>query len=221
MRFWKKYRVLIIALAVIAVMVAAGLMRKATDPHAGHDHDANPHTEQTQNADPHAGHDHSNYKVENSYTITTNKNGRHTIQVKDAHGQNIYSRQGLIDKPICTKVNDDILLVTNFTEASFASRWAVFCDVINGRSSNVFTGCLVTKGTHVAYATNTDNAWTVHVQDALNKQASSQSYTLEGAASPDGRAVISKAELNDAGDLSVTYWAGTQEKTMVISMPQA
>jgi len=60
MKFWKKYRVWIIVLAVVAVMVAAGLMRKATDPHAGHDHTNNPHTEQTQNADPHAGHNHSN-----------------------------------------------------------------------------------------------------------------------------------------------------------------
>lgn len=220
MKFWKKYRGWIIALVVIAIMVAAGLMRKAADPHAGHDHDANPHTEQNQNADPHAGHDHSNFKVENSYTITTNKNNRHTIQVKDAHGQNIYSRQGLIEKPTCTKVNDKVLLIAD-TTSPLGSRWAVFCDVINSKSSDTFTGCLATKDTYVAYATNTDNAWTVHVQDALDKQAFSQTYTLEDAASTDGRQVISKAELNAEGDLSVTYWAGEQEKTAVIPMPQA
>ena len=220
MKFWKKYRGWIIALAVIAVMVTIGTLRNAVDPHAGHDHETDPHTEQTQSGDPHEGHDHSNYKVENSYTISTNNNNRHTIQVKDAHGQVIYSRQGLTDKPTCTKVNDSVLKVEDNT-SSLSGHWVVLCDVMNSKSSDVFTGCLATKGTYVAYATSENNTWTVHVQNALDKNAAAQTYTLEGAASPDGREVISKAELNDLGDLNITYWAGTESKTTNISLPQA
>lgn len=44
-KFWKKYRVWIIILIVVAVMAAAGAMSKAMDPHAGHDHANNPHSD--------------------------------------------------------------------------------------------------------------------------------------------------------------------------------
>ena len=46
-KFWKKYRVWIIVIAAAALLIAVGTLRKNTaDPHAGHDHAANPHTAQ-------------------------------------------------------------------------------------------------------------------------------------------------------------------------------
>lgn len=217
-KFWKKYRVWIIVIAAAALLIAVGTLRKNTaDPHAGHDHAANPHTEQTQNADPHAGHDHSDYKAENSYTITTDSNGRYAVEVKDAHGAAIIKRQNMLDKPVCTAVNEDILCVTS-GDAAPSARWAVFCNVKQGTASNMFTGCLATKGTYVAYGTNTDGAWQVHVQNALNPSAYSKVYTLEGARAIDSRSVIDKAELKD-GSLLVTYWAGDTAATTTISMP--
>lgn len=215
-KFWKKYRVWIIVVAAAALLIAVGTLRKNTvDPHAGHDHAANPHTEQS--ADPHAGHDHSDYKAANSYTVTTDANGRYTLEVKDAHGSAIIKRQNILDKPVCTAVNEDILCVTSGDVAPSA-RWAVFCNVKQGTTSNMFTGCLATKGTYVAYGTNTDGAWQVHVQDALNPSAYSKVYTLEGARAIDSRSVIDKAELKD-GSLLVTYWAGDTAATTTISMP--
>jgi len=212
MKFWKKYRVLIIVLAVVAVMVAVSLMRNAADPHAGHDH-----TQQGQSADPHAGHDHSDYTADKSYTITTDQNGRYTVQVKDAHGEILCQRANLTDKPTCTTVSDAVLLVGDTSSPSVSARWAVFCNVQNGKVSKAYAGCLATKGTQVAYATGKDDLWQVHVTDAFNP-TTAQTYTLEGAASPDGRSVIQHAELNKDGTLSVAYWAGTEAKTTVIPM---
>lgn len=215
-KFWKKYRVWIIVVAAAALLIAVGTLRKNTaDPHAGHDHAANPHTEQS--ADPHAGHDHSDYTPDKSYTVTTDANGRYTLEVRDAHGSAIIKRQNMLDKPVCTAVNEDILCVTSGDVAPSA-RWAVFCNVKQGTTSNMFTGCLATKGTYVAYGTNTDGAWQVHVQDALNPSAYSKVYTLEGARAIDSRSVIDKAELKD-GSLLVTYWAGDTAATTTISMP--
>ena len=219
-KFWKKHKALIIILIVAAVFVAAGLLRKAADPHAGHDHANDPHTQQSQNADPHAGHDHSNYKVEQSYTVTTDENGRYSVQVRDPHGQAIYKRGGLLNRPTGVKVSDSVLMLGDLTASAYGSRWAVFCDVMAGKTSQTYTGCLAAQGSYLAYATNQDNAWQVHVVDGMNPKNLSQSYTLEGASAPDNRQVISKAEMNADGALRVTYWAGTTEKTTVISMPQ-
>lgn len=216
-KFWKKYRVLIIVIAAAALLIAVGTLRKNTvDPHAGHDHATNPHTEQSQNADPHAGHDHSDYKAANSYTLKEDSNGRYMVQVLDAHGSTIFKRQNMLDKPTCTAVNEDILCVAG-AGANPSTRWAIFCNVKQGTVSQSYSGCLATKGTNVAYGTNTDGAWQVHVGDAFDDGKTT--YTLEGAYAIDNRSVISQAELNDQGDLVVTYWAGDVEKTQTIPMP--
>lgn len=220
-KFWKKYRVWLIALAVVAVLVAVSQMSKAVDPHAGHNHDANPHTEQNQNADPHAGHDHSGHKAENSYTINTDQNGRYTVTVKDAHGDVIFSRGDLVDKPVCTKVNDQVLMVSQTTGADYGSHWSIFCNVQTNKISSLFNGCLYAKDTYVAYAAADANSFKVHVQDAFNKSAYYRSFVLEGAASPDGRPIISKVTPTQEGNLSITYWAGTTEKSIRIPVVPA
>lgn len=217
-KFWKKYRAWIIVIAAAALLITVGTLRKNTaDPHAGHDHATNPHTEQSQNADPHAGHDHSDYKAQNSYTITTDANGHYAVQVKDAHGSEIISRKNMINKPVCTAVNEDILCVTS-GDVALSSRWAIFCNVKQGTTSRMYTGCLATKGTYVAYGTNTDGVWQVHVESAFSSAGYSETYTLEGAYANDSRSVIEKAELVD-GNLLVTYRAGDVEKTATIDMP--
>lgn len=230
-KFWKKYRVWLIILAVVALFAAVGLMSNAADSHAGHDQDTDPHTEQTQNADshtqktqnadPHAGHDHSGYKAEKSYSVSTDDNGRYIVQVKDAHGDVIFSRGDLIDKPICTAVNDQVLMVSHTSDADYGSHWAVFCNVQTNKVSGLFNGCLYAKDTYVAYGAMEDNIFKVHVQDAFNKSAYYRSYVLEGAASPDGRSIISKVTPNKEGSLLITYWAGEAEKTMTVPVVPA
>ncbi len=215
-KFWKKYRVWLIILAVVAVFVAVSLMSKAANSHAGHDHSTDPHTGQNQNADPHAGHDHSGYKAANSYSVNTDKNGHYTVQVKDAHGEVIFSRGNLVDKPVCTAVNDQVLMVSDTSGADYGSHWAVFCNVQANKVSSLFNGCLYAKDTYVTYGAMENNVFKVHVQDAFNKSAYYRSYVLEGAASPDGRSVISKVTPTKDGSLSITYWAGATEKSMTV-----
>lgn len=217
-KFWKKYRVYIIIVAVIALLIAVGQMGKAVDPHAGHDHATGDHTETGQTADPHAGHDHSDYTADKSYTLTTDANGRYTVQVKDAHGSTFYSRTNLLTQPTCTATTADILCISN-TEEPITSRWAIFCNVKQGTTTVTYNGCLATKGTYVAYGSNADGTWTVHVEDAFNASAYNQVHTLEGAYAIDSRSVIDRAELTDDGNLLVTYWAGDVEKTTTIKMP--
>ena len=215
-KFWKKYRVWLIVLAVVAVLVAVSQMSKAVDPHAGHNHDTDPHTEQNQSADPHAGHDHSGYKAENSYTINTDQNGHYTVTVKDAHGDVIFNRGNLVNKPVCTTVNDQVLMVIQNAGSDYGSHWAVFCNVQTNKISSVFNGCLYARDTYVAYVTTENNNFTVNVQDAFNKATYNRSYALEGAASADGRPIISKVTPTQDGSLSITYWAGTTEKSITV-----
>lgn len=222
-KFWKKYRVWFIILAIIVVFVAVNLMSKAANSHAGHDHshDDGTHAQEGQSADAHAGHDHSGHKAANSYSINTDENGQYTVQVKDAHGEVIFSRGNLVNKPVCTAVNDRVLMVSDTSATDYGSHWAVFCNVQDNKVSGVFNGCLYTKDTYVAYGAVENNVFKVHVQDAFNKAAYYRSFVLEGASSPDGRPLISKVTPGQDGNLSITYWAGTTEKSISVPVVSA
>lgn len=214
-KFWKKYRVWIIILAVIALLAAVGLMSNNTDPHAGHNHSTGAES------DPHAGHDHSDYTADKSYSITTDQNGLYTVTVKNAHGETILSRGSLKTKPTCTKVSDYVLLVGNFSTPTQGNSWGVYCNVSTDRVSSLYNGVLATKGNYVIYGTQQNGKWQVVVRDAFDATVYLKNHVLEDAVSPDSGSVFKSASLTQGGDLHLTYWTGTAEKSVTIALPKA
>ena len=218
-KFWKKYRVWFIIGAVIALLVAVGLMRGAVDPHAGHDHANNPHTDPhttQQNAGSHDGHNHSDYDVGKSYTVTQNANGTYSVSVRSPHNEIIAVCDGLTTKPACAKISNSVLLVGDTSNPAVSARWAIFCDGMNNKVSPRFGGCLATQGTTVVVGAN--NGTTVEVKDAFTGTVYSK-VSLPDAAATDNRSIIQSTAWDQDGDLIVTYWAGETTKTHTVKMP--
>ena len=221
-KFWKKHRALVIVVIVAILIVLASVMRSMTlngsDPHAGHDHSTDDHTTQTNSgsAGSHDGHDHSSYDVSKGYTETLNSNGTYTISVVSPHNEKIVICDGLKTKPSYAKLSNSVLMVGNTADPVVSDRWAVFCDGMNNKVSQRYTGCLATQGTTVVVGTN--NGTTVEVKDAFTGTVHSKT-NLPDASATDSRSIIQKAEWDKSGALIVTYWAGETVKTHTITMP--
>ena len=214
-KFWKKYRVWIIILAVIALLVAVSVMSNSSDPHAGHDHGTG--TSQNTGSDSHAGHNHSDYDIGKSYTVTQGQDGTYSVSVTTPHNEKLLVCDGLTVKPSCAKLSNSVLMVGNTANKDVSARWAVFCDGMNGKVSQRYDGCLATQGTTVVIGTN--NGTAVEVKDALSGTVYGK-VALPNASAAAGSAVIQSTAWADNGDLVVTYLAGETTKTYTIALPK-
>ena len=210
-KFFKKHGGKIILCVVGLLLVGLLLIKVFSDPHAGHDHS----TDSQQSTDSHAGHNHSDYDIGKSYTVTENANGTYSVSALSPHNEKIVIADNLTAKPACAKINNSILMVGDTANAAVSSRWAIFCDGMNGKVSPRINGCLATQGTTVVVGTN--NGTAVEVKDAFTGTVHSTT-TLPGASVSDSRSIIQKTAWDENGDLIITYWAGESVKTQTVKV---
>lgn len=159
------------------------------------------------------------YKDITDYCRIEQEEGSDTYSctVIDVLGATLFYRERLEDAPKAEAVDDSLLKVTRQIGTLAEGSWAVYCNVENGRTSQVFYQVLATKGTTVAYTEYLTGAHQIFVQNAMDETVYFESYTLEDA--DEGNAVLG-GKLNEDGDLEIAYLCKEETKTIVVEMPE-
>lgn len=167
-------------------------------------------------ADEHHSHSHSDLKVEDCYTFTENKNGTYSYTVEWRGGGVLLTEQEMI-RPVSFEVmNEDVLMMNGQAGTGVGARWARFCDIENGRVSDVIGGYLAALDNLVAFVDQRTEAYHVFVCDPFKAYEYTQVVTLEGLV-VDGD-VIKDFALSKEGILSVTYVTADGDKTATVDL---
>ncbi len=199
-----------VALALVIVVVLAVVRRvnTAADPHAGHNHGTTHQTEATPVI----------RKPSESYSVTKNKDGTYSFEVKNPWGGALYTEDKLSEEPAFTELNDTTLCITGKNGADNLSTWAVYCDFAYMRTSRRFTRVLATAENRVAYVENRTDKWLVFVQDVYDETVYLEATELTDLKLNNDHQPDISYKKTKSGDLKVTYTATDGEKTVTVKM---
>lgn len=159
------------------------------------------------------------YTAEQSYHLTKNADNTFAFDLADHAGQILYHRDGLKNEPTFTALDKDNLQVVVKTGNGASNQWAVFFNVKSSAVSRVFTNFLHATTTHVAYVDYLTDQYHVFVAEIKNPDTGLTAVTLKGLVKDEGQDPIHGLEVNDQGDLVVTYPVEKGEKTVTVDIP--
>lgn len=149
--------------------------------------------------------------------ITPEENGGgYACAVSDVHKNYLFRQGGMSVPPQVEAVSENTIKVSYQPEELPSDGWVVFCNIARGYASPQYRNLLATKGVYIAYAERRTDVYHVFVQDGLDETAYLEGYPLEDA--DEGSSVLG-GQLNEEGDLEVTYLSNGKEKTAVVDMP--
>lgn len=155
-------------------------------------------------------------KVEDCYTFTENADGTYSYEVAWRGGGILYAEQN-IDRPVSfTAADEDLLIIEGQAGTGVGARWAMFCDIECGRTSDHYGGYLAAVGRRVAFVDMRTDAYHVFVCDPFEPNVHTQVVTLEGLV-VDGD-VIKDFAMSEESVLSVTYATADGSKTVAIDL---
>lgn len=227
----KKLWTVIGVVALVVVLVAAALIGRfapAADPHAGHDHDADPHTSTT--ADPHAGHNHGDSlhttakpdgNTANTVVCipTKNDDGTYSFVLRDQKGHELFRKSGLDRAPLTERISDQVYSVGWPTGAGPNDYQQVYYHLQTGQVSQVFDSPLASDGVRVIVPRALKKSYAVIVQDLFDAKVYSKTYPLPGAYTGGDYTVVGGKLDPETKKVRVTYLVSEKAERTAAFIP--
>ena len=148
-----------------------------------------------------------NATLDDFYIITKNSDNKFDYTFEDKNGNILFEQKDSVKSPRIREVTPGVYELNTQTGTGLSTNWAVYCDIENSKTSEVFKYVLGAKDSFVVYADYENKAHTIVVQNIFDKSHYCETYELKNE-SPKPEKVIYHCEFNDNGDFEVTYCTG-------------
>lgn len=153
------------------------------------------------------------------YTVSKNSDNTYTYQFTDADGRLLFEKENSAKAPQVELIAPSVYEIITQTGTGLSTNWAVYCDIENSRTSDIFYYVLEAQKNYVIFVEYENGKHRVIVQDIFDKSAYYKTYELEkGAPAADG---IVNCKFNGEDSVTVTYLAGegSAETEITIQLP--
>jgi len=106
---------------------------------------------------------------EKLYTIETNGDYTYNYEIRDIRGSVLISDENISRQPVIEEVTENLLKVSVQTGIGRATRWTMYCDVVNGRVSDGFYYVLAETEDKVV-CVEYNEQYNVVVRDIFNRE---------------------------------------------------
>ena len=212
-KLWAIIGVSVVVVALVAVALI-GRFAPAADPHAGHDHDADPHTSTTDghghegegDTQPTGSHSHGSTKIK--YEPKENGDGTYSFTLKDPNGKLLFSKDGLDRYPLVENVSEDVYRLGWPTGSGPNDFQEVYCHRKSGQVSEVFDGAVASDGVRIALPIgDSQKGYSILVRNVFDNDYTKE-HKLEDAFKGGKYAVLSGKMAKDK-TVRIIYLAGS------------
>lgn len=141
------------------------------------------------------------------FTLVRNDDFTYSYHVVDVNGTPLFENKDCPRKPKVTVVAPTVYGLVTQAGTGLSTNWAVFCDVVNSKTSEFFGYVLGAKGEYVTYVDLIDSAPVIIVQDIFDKSQYHKEYKLENP-SPVAADIVNNFQFDSEGNAIVTYYTG-------------
>lgn len=141
------------------------------------------------------------------FTLVRNDDFTYSYRVVDINGNPLFENKDYPRKPKVTVVAPTVYGLVTQTGTGLSTNWAVFCDVVNSKTSEFFGYILGAKGEYVTYVDLIDSAPVIIVQDIFDKSQYYKEYKFENP-SPVAADIVSNFQFDSEGNAIATYYTG-------------
>ncbi len=166
-----------------------------------------------------------NYNKENNdtsdlYTSTKNDDNTYSYSFSDLSGNILFEKENVVREPEINRISANVYELITRAGTGLSTNWAVYCNVENSKTSEIYYYVLAAKENYVIRADYKDGKHFIIVQNIFDKSAYYKTYEIENV-SPVKADFIVACKFNDDGNATVTYIAGENytETQITITIP--
>lgn len=154
------------------------------------------------------------------FSLTKNADNTYSYRLTDLEGRLLFEKENSVKEPRVELIAESVYEMKTQTGTGRSTNWAVYCDVENSKTSDIFYYVLEAKNDYVVYANYQDGEHSVIVQNIFDKAECYKVYKLNDV-SPVAADFIVDCQENDDGSVTITYLAGDDytEMEITISLP--
>lgn len=143
----------------------------------------------------------------NFFTLARNDGFTYSYRVVDVNGDLLFENKDYHREPKITVVAPTVYGLVTQTGTGLSTNWAVFCDVVNSKTSEYFQYVLAAKGEYVIYVDLIDSEPVIIVQNIFDKGLYYKEYSLEDP-SPVAADIVTGCRFDSDGNAIATYYTG-------------
>lgn len=166
--------------------------------------------------------DENGYKdITDLYTVTQNDDNTCSYSFSDLNGNVLFEQEGVAREPEINQIDVGIYELITQTGTGLSTNWAVYCDVENGKTSDLFYYVLGADEKYVIYGNFNNNEHLIVVQEIFNNDGEGyfKEYKLENVSSVAADFAID-CKIDDKS-AAITYLTGDNytEAVLEIQLP--
>lgn len=160
--------------------------------------------------------------VTDLYTLTKNDDNTYSYSFSDLEGKILFEKDDVIREPKINQIADNVYELITQTGTGLSTNWAVYCDVKNSQTSDIYYYVLAAKENYVICGGHKNSEHFIVVQEIFDTDGDRyyKEYKLEDA-SPVAADFTVYCNFDTSGNAIVTYITGNDytEKDLIISLP--
>ncbi|MBR3975835.1 MAG: hypothetical protein IKJ88_08250 [Clostridia bacterium] len=126
--------------------------------------------------------DENGYKdITDLYTVTQNDDNTYSYSFSDLNGKILFEKDGVAREPEINQIDVGIYELITQTGTGLSTNWAVYCDVENSKTSDLFYHVLGADENYVICGNIKNNEYLIVVQEIFNNDGEGyfKEYKLE------------------------------------------
>ena len=154
------------------------------------------------------------------YTLTQNDDGTYSYTLVDFAKNILFKNENVVRDPKINQVAVNVYELKTQTGTGLSTNWAVYCDVENSKTSEIFHYVLGAQNDCVVYADYYDGKHLITVQNIFDQSVYCKTYELENV-SPVAADFALACNFDNDNKAIITYLTGDEfnETKITIDIP--
>ena len=154
------------------------------------------------------------------YVLTQNEDNTYSYTLVDFENNILFQNENVVRVPKINQIAVHVYELKTQTGTGLSTNWAVYCDVENGKTSEIFDYVLGAQNDCVVYADYKDGKHWITVQNIFDKSAYCKTYELENL-SPVAADFSLECNFGNDNKAIITYLTGDDfnETKITIDIP--
>ena len=168
--------------------------------------------------------DDKGYKdITDLYTLTPNDDNTYSYAFFDLNGKVLFKKENVVRKPKVNQIGDTVYELITQTGTGLSTNWAVYCDVENSNTSDIYYYVLSAKENYVICGDFKNDEHFIIIQEIFDTDGDRyyKEYKLENV-SPVAADFAIDCKFDTNGNAIVTYLTGDNytETDLTIYLPE-
>ena len=168
--------------------------------------------------------DKGNKDITDLYTLTKNDDNTYSYSLSDWEGKILFEKNDVVREPKINQIAATVYELITQTGTGLSTNWAVYCDVKNSQTSDIYDYVLAAKENYVICGDFKNGEHFIVVQEIFETDGDRyyKEYKLENV-SPVAADFVVDGYFNTKGNVNITYLSGedyTETNYTIVILPK-